>query len=218
MSGYSEMLKKLSICTAIVTFIFLSVLVKLDHLPLIDLKEGAIPSFEIGGIPSELIISFGTIPLLGAVFAWIVSKIFEVYNKVSILFGLRDYWERSYIIKPMLQKVDLDCRLDNDDVKCFMKKLYYPEVNKIDQHYVKVFWNYALYFWILFEHSLAVLVTNVVIVIFFNDRYSLLLLVYAVLVVFLTFVQWRFVVVGKSKAQALEIPNKAIITFMHNKE
>lgn len=131
-------------------------------IPKIEVDDALIPPIKDHRGLTEWCLSFGAIPRVGAGLAWVLSTFFEVHNKLSKLFLVRFAWDKYFIVKPMLERAEVDDQLTRRPVKQIMAELYYPEVKNIDQHYVHVLWRYTLQFWILFEHFLVVTVTALV--------------------------------------------------------
>lgn len=213
--NYNQMLSNLGWSTLFTTFLFLVYLKFVDIIPKIEINHDLVPTIQGYNELIEWCLSFGAIPIVGAGIAWLLSSYFEVHNKLSKLILLRYIWDKYFIILPMLKRVGLEENLSRKRVKEIMEGLYYPEVKKIDQHYVHVFWRYALFFWILFEHFWVVLMTTLLIYFFYNSLFKLLLIKYLVFVFTLATVNWLFVVSGKSKNQADQIPEEAIILFFN---
>lgn len=212
--NYNQMLSKLGKWTFLTTLIFLISLRFFGLIPKIEVNNALVPPIKDYQQLLEWCLSFGAIPLMGAGVAWLLSSFFEVHNKLSKLIQLRYVWDKFFIVRPMLRKVDLEEQLTRKRVKEIMERLYYPEVKNIDQHYVHIFWRYALQFWIAFEHLLVVLAA-VSTLYFLNDslpHYGLFLYLGVVFLVVIT--HWLFVVTNKSKDQADQIPEKAIRSFM----
>lgn len=212
--NYNQMLSKLGRCTFLTTLFFLIGLRVLDIIPKIEIDEQLIPPAKDYKELIEWFLSFGAIPLFGAVIAWVMSSLFEVHNKLSKVILLRYMWERYFIVLPMLKRIGISGQLSKKRVKEIMNGLYYPQVKEIDQHYVHIFWRYALQFWVIFEHLLVVLIT-VVILFYINNELPYNELLWYLLGVFvLALLHWLFVVTKKSKDQADQILEKSIRDFM----
>ncbi|WP_460047962.1 hypothetical protein [Sessilibacter sp. MAH2] len=162
----------------------------------------------------EWMLSFGVIPFGGALLAFFLSSVFEVHNKISKVIQLRYLWDKYFIVVPMLKRIGPTPQLSREKVREIMTGLYYPEVKNIDQHYIHVFWRYALQFWGMFEHFIVVLVVTITLYIGNGSLPSDKLLWYCVLVFIVTVLHWFFVTTNKSTDQAKQIPETAIRAFM----
>ncbi|SFR37387.1 hypothetical protein SAMN04488073_0008 [Marinobacter gudaonensis] len=212
--NYNQMLSKLGKLTFLTTLIFLVALRFFGVIPKIEVDDALIPPVKDYEELIEWCLSFGAIPLAGAGLAWLLSTLFEVHNKLSKFFLVRFIWDKYFIVKPMLERAEVDDHLTRSRVKQIMAELYYPEVKNIDQHYVHIFWRYALQFWVLFEHLLVVTVTVLVLGISKFELPSKGLLVYLFMVLSVASLHWFFVVTQKSKDQADQISEQAIRLYM----
>lgn len=213
--NYDQMLSKLGKHTFFTTLIFLIFLRFLNIIPKIEINNELVPPIKDYKELVEWFLSFGALPFLGAGIAWLLSSFFGMHNIASEVMGLKYIWNKYFIIRPMITRADLEEKLSRKRVKEIMVGLYYPEVKKIDQHYVHIFWRYALRFWTLFEHFLVVLGTTLVIS-FFNETLPLLLFLYLGIIFFITTTHWLFVVKNKSTDQANQIPVNNIKLFMES--
>lgn len=116
----------------------------------------------------------------------------------------------------MLKKVGMYQKINRSKVKEIMSGLYYPEVKNIDQHYVHVFWRYALQFWVLFEHLLVVMATVIILWIINGSLPHGGLLLYLLVVFFVAAFHWFSVVTNKSQDQANQIPEHKIRSFLRS--
>ncbi len=214
--NYNQMLSKLGKLTFLTTFAFLIGLRFFELVPKIEINHALVPPIEDYERLIEWCLSFGAIPLAGASAAWLFSTIFEIHNKLSKLIFLRYIWDRMYIVKPMLQKAGISQELNHGRVKQIMNGLYYPEIKNIDQHYVHVFWRYALQFWVIFEHFLVVLITTIALWIINQTLPHTGLLIYLGIVFLLALSHWAFVVTKKSTDQANQIPDSKIVSFFNS--
>ncbi|WP_158774460.1 hypothetical protein [Cobetia sp. L2A1] len=212
--SYTEMLGKLCKWTFVTTLLYLIILQYNGFLPYIEIDDALIPPLEGYRDLIEWIVSFGMMPLLGALMAFFLSTFFEAHDKIAKAIKLRYLWEKDFIVKPMLDRVGSDLPLNQKRVREIMAGLYYPEVKNIDPHHVHVFWRYALLFWVLFEH-LCVVIISLLPIIILTDKSAYLIMSYAIIVFILSAAHWYFVVVKKSKAQARQIPEAIIITYLN---
>jgi hypothetical protein len=211
--NYNQMLSKLAKWTFFTTLFFLIALRYFELVPKIEVDSSLVPPIKDYQELIEWSLSFGAIPLLGASIAWLLSSIFELHNKLSKLFLLRYLWDRFFIVVPMLKSTNISQRLSQSRVKEIMEGLYYPEVKKIDQHYVHIFWRYALQFWIIFEHFWVVLVTTIALGVINSSMPDRGLFIYLGVVFLVAAVHWLSVVTNKSKDQAYQISGTAIRFF-----
>lgn len=211
--NYNQMLTKLGRWTFFTTLCFLIALRISELIPKIEVDSSLIPPIKDHQKLIEWFLSFGAIPLFGAFAAWLLSSIFELHNKLSKLIFLRYLWDRCFIVKPMLKRAGINHELNRGRVKDIMAGLYYPEVKNIDQHYVQIFWRYALQFWIIFEHLLVVLVTTIALWIFKQSLPHSGLLIYLGVLFLVAMTHWLFVATNKSKDQADQIPVPSIRSF-----
>lgn len=211
--NYNQMLSKLGRWTFLTTLCFLIALRYFELVPKIEVDSSLVPPIKDHQQLIEWCLSFGAIPLFGAVIAWLCSSIFEVHNKLSKVILLRYLWDRFFIVKPMLKRTGISQKLNRSRVKEIMAGLYYPEVKNIDQHYVHVFWRYALQFWVIFEHLLVVLITTIALWVVNQSMPHSGLLIYLGVVFLVAILHWSFVVTNKSKDQADQIPGPSIRSF-----
>lgn len=212
--NYNQMLSKLGKWTFFTTLFFLIALRFFELVPKIEVDEELIPPIKDRQQLIEWCLSFGAIPFLGAGVAWLLSSLFEVHNKLSKILLLRFLWDKLFIVRPMLKKVGVNQNLNRGRVKEIMAGLYYPEVKKIDQHYVHIFWRYALQFWVLFEHLLVVMATVIILWIISGSLPHGGLILYFLAVFFVATLHWLFVVSNKSQDQADQIPDHKIRSFL----
>lgn len=208
-NNYNEMLEGLNKGTSITTFIFFVALRYFEIVPKIIIPESLIPPLKDYKELIDWVVSFGALPLAAALLAAFFSSFFEAHNKISKLLGIRYAWERFFIIKPLLANANINRDLSRPEIKLAMSKLYYPEAKKIDQHYVQLFWRYAMFFWVFFEHNFVVLVTTSILEFIYRDKSFTALWLYLLALFAVTLAQWFFVTVEKSKDQAKQIPIQA---------
>ena len=208
---YNDMLPKLNRATAVSTFLFVFVLASLGFVPKLELSAALMPPVADEKL-RDWILSFGLVPLGAALVAWVLSSAFEIHNHASKLFQLRYLWEKWFIVEPLRLRALSSLRLNRATVRRVMNDFYYPEVKKIDQHYVHLFWRYALFFWILFEHIL-VATTMIVVLFVFGERQLSGLFLWLFLVVILAASQFLSVTANKSTDQANQIPIEAVRTY-----
>lgn len=209
-NNYNEMLEGLNKGTFFTTLIFFFVLRYVETIPKIIIPESLIPPVKDYKELMDWVVSFGAIPLAAALLATFLSSFFEIHNKISRLLGTRYIWDKFFIITPMLKSANINKQLNRAEIKLAMNKLYYPEAKKIDQHYVQLFWRYAMFFWIFFEHIFVVLTTICALEFIDRDKSFTGLWLYLAALSVVTIAQWYFVTVKKSIDQANQIPVKAI--------
>ena len=216
-TSYNEMLGSLSKYTFFTTLLFFVVLRIFDIVPLIEINEKNIPPIKSYKEMIEWSLSFGALPFIASLFAWFMSSSFEVHNKIAKILLIRYYWDKQYIVKILVERADPKLEKKSIDVNKVMKELYYPEVKNIDQHYVHLFWRYALVFWVLFEHLFFSIITSIVLVIFCPEKSLYGLGVYILVLFFVTAAQLLFVTVQKSKDQANQINQEKINSYFKNR-
>ncbi len=211
--NYIELLSKLNWCTFLTTLIFFIVLRYFNLIPHIKFDERLIPPIKDYKALFEWIVSFGVIPFFAAVFAWFLSKFFEIHNKIEKFSKVRFFWDKYFIAKPLAGKTRFQAPLTFITVKKIMNEFYYPNVRNIESHYVELFWNYALWFWVLFEHTAVVFVTAIIIsIIYWNNKVCFLWGYFAIISIF-TAIQLIFVTGPKSTDQANQISEVDIQKF-----
>lgn len=210
LQNYNELLSRLGKATGGTTLVFLVALSYNGVIPQIPVPEELVP--PVKGLEDIIswALKFGALPIVGAAIAWFLSASFEVHNSISKTIGLRHVWEKYFIVQPMLRRVGSDEKPSRERTKDLMVYLFYPEVKKIDQHYVQTFWRYAFYFWVMFEHFWVVLITILLIGFIGWETPNSSLFIYLGVVFITSALQWFFVVVKKSKAQAGQISEQAI--------
>jgi hypothetical protein len=210
--NYNELLSELGKRTACTTLVFLIMLRYFEVIPKITMDSALIPPIKDHQELVNWVVSFGLIPIAGAVFAWLLSSVFEVHNQLSKLIQFRYLWDKAYIAAPLLKKAGKQQVLDRQEVRNILYNFYYKEVKEIDQHYVQVFWRYALHFWVLFEHLLVSIIATVVVGIG-SKQCPYELLIYTGVVFAVTAVHWRFVTVKKTLDQVAQIPEEKIRSY-----
>jgi len=209
-NNYNEMLEGLNKGTFFTTLIFFIALRFFEIIPKIIIPETLVPPLKDQKELIDWVVSFGAIPLTAALLANFLSSFFEIHNKISKLLGIRYIWDKFFIINPLLKSAKIIKKLNRTEIKLAMSKFYYPEIKKIDQHYVQLFWRYAMFFWVFFEHIFVVLVTTSTLELIYSDKSFTALWQYLLILSIITFTQWYFVTVQKSKDQARQISVKAI--------
>lgn len=207
--NYNELLSQLGRRTALTTLVFLVILRYLELIPNIAVDPALIPPIKDQEDLVNWVVSFGLIPISGAALAWLFSSLFEVHNKISKAIQLRYFWDKRYIAIPLLLKAGKPQAANRAEVRSILYDFYYKEVKEIDQHYVHVFWRYALHFWVLFEH-LFVAVIAIVVISISAKKIPYELLVYIGIILLVTAALWRFVTVKKTADQVAQIPEQKI--------
>src|SRR5258708_6941281 len=155
--SYNEMLPTLNLATAAGTFTYVFVLASFGYIPRIYFNSALIPPLEPRNARLiEWALSFGVIPLASMTIAYILSSAFEMHNILSKLIGLRYFWDRFYIVSPLRARANSELILNRAVVRRVMTEFYYKEIKTLDSHFVELFWRYAMYFWIIFEHAVFV--------------------------------------------------------------
>jgi hypothetical protein len=211
------MLGSLSKFTFFSTLFFFVGLRIFDFVPLVEIDEKLIPPIKAHKEIIEWSLSFGIIPLLAAFMAWFFSYSFEIHNKIAKFLFVRHLWDKYFIVKVLLNRVKTETKLQNISTKKVMNDLYYPEVKNIDQHYVHLFWRYALIFWVLFEHLFFSLLTTIIIFFVYPEKSITYLGYYLGIILVITFSQLIMVTVQKSKDQAKQISKEKIESYFNPK-
>lgn len=216
--NYNEMLSHLGKLTFLTTLIFLIVLKMFDVIPMIEVDKSQFPDTKespfIVAVIFDYVLSFGAFPIIGSACVWLLSSLFELHNKLSKLLLIRYVWEKYFIVRPMLKRVGANTKVNRTDVKKIMRGLYYPKIKEIDEHYIHVFWRYALQFWVIFEHFFVVSVTLIILPFWADKSLPSILIYYWIFIGTVMCLHWLFVVTPKSKDQADQIPEKDIRSFM----
>jgi hypothetical protein len=211
--NYNELLPKLNVFTFFTTLIFFLLLRYFKLIPNIEIDKTLIPPIEKSKAIIEWLLSFGVIPIGAAFLALFFSSSFEMHNKISKKLKIRYFWEKKFIIQPLIARSGYKIHLTKDNIKKIMNDFYYQEVKKIDQHYVKLFWRYALPFWVLFEHTIIVFVVSVIMTIIKINFAVLYLWIYFIILLILTALQLIFVTAQKSTDQVNQIPKREIAKY-----
>ena len=212
--NYHKLISKLSLVTFFTTLIFLLVLTKLGYIPVLNLTDkSVIPPSEKYDKLIEWLLSFGLVPLIGALVVYFISSAFELHNKVSKLIGVRYLWDRFFIAKILVERAGASEELNRKRVKDIMYKLYYPGLKEIDAHFTLIFWKYAYHFWVIFEHAVIVLLTTLIISRYHHEWDLLYLWLYSFAVILLAALQLIFITGQKSKDQANQIPQEKLNQF-----
>lgn len=214
---YNEMLGKLGTITFFSTLLFCVGLKALGLIPLVEVDESLIPPIKQHKEIIEWGLSFGIVPFASACVAWFLSSSFEIHNKLAKVIKLRYFWDKYYIVKVMLERSSSDKKINDVSVRTAMYELYYPEVKNIDQHYVHLFWRYALIFWSLFEHLFFAIMLTLILLVVYPEKDISSLWYYLLAVLILTSVQFLGVTVQKSKDQAKQIEIEKINTYFKPK-
>ena len=210
--NYNELLSELGKRTAFTTLVFLIALRYFELIPKITMDSTLIPPIKDHQELVNWVVSFGLIPIAGAVLAWLLSSVFEVHNQLSKFIQLRYFWDKTYIAAPLLKRAGKQQMLNRKEVRNILSELYYKEVKEIDQHYVHIFWRYALHFWVLFEHLLVSIIATAVIWIG-SRQCPYELLIYTGVVFAAAAIHWRFVTVKKSIDQVAQIPEEKVRSY-----
>jgi hypothetical protein len=213
--NYNQMLSRLNWTTAFATFIYTAALTKFGFLPYVPIAKGLIPPVEVEGnkeLLSWAAAAFGTLPLLAAIGAFLLSRAFELHNLASKALQLRFAWDKYYIVKPLRDRAHSNLPLGREAVRKVMNEFYYEAVKKIDPHYVELFWRYALVFWVIFEHILVVAASIAVLTLFQVPNlwepasYLLFLLVVAAL-------HFQLITTKKTRDQVRQIPTADVENY-----
>lgn len=216
--NYNELLPKLNRSTFLTTFLFFILLRLFNIVPFVGIANNLIPPLKDYKELIQWLLSFGVIPLVAAFIALFLSNAFEIHNKVAKLLRIRYLWDKYFIVKPLTIRAKTEPKLTPSRVKQIMNELYYPQVKKIDQHYVELFWRYALPFWVIFEHAIIVFVTAVILTLTnFGNARVWLLWAYLLCVASIAALQLVFVTAQKSTDQANQISEAAVSDFFQNK-
>lgn len=213
--SYTELISKLSVATFFTTFLFYGALFYSGYIPLVTINTDKI------NIPSEFsawinwVLSFGVIPALAALLAFILSAFLELHNQAAKFLRIRYFWDKYFICIPLLNRAGLSEQLTQKRVKEIMYELYYPSLKDIDDHYTLVFWRYAHFFWILFEHTLVVLITFVFLVIKGSSNSLTPIFWYLVILILSLSLQLVLVTGRKSTDQAKQISQQSINNYFH---
>jgi hypothetical protein len=182
--------------------------------PYIELDRRLIPPIEKYEKLIEWIMSFGIIPFGIAIIAYFFSRLFQMHNIIAKFIGLRSFWDKHFIIKPLVRKARSQVPLTSGNVKKIME-FYYQKIKAIDPHYVKLFWNYAFCFWIMFEHTVVVFITLLILSIMNLNVTLLWVWGYFLVLTILTAIQLFLVTGKKSTDQANQIPDNVITDFFN---
>ncbi|MGA8611209.1 MAG: hypothetical protein WB760_05760, partial [Xanthobacteraceae bacterium] len=151
--SYREMLNNLNWSTAITTFVYVAVITKLGFTRQLAVDQSLVPPIkDYKDLLDWATGSFGLIPILAAGVAFLLSWAFEIHNVVSKAIQVRYLWDKYLVAKPLRGIAGSQVPLRRATVRRVMNEFYYPQLKLLDQHYVELFWRYALVFWILFEH------------------------------------------------------------------
>ena len=213
--NYNELLPKLNRSTFFTTLIFFIMLRIFNFVPLIKISKDHIPPIDNYKEIIEWILSFGVIPIIAAFIALFFSSCFEMHNKISKWLRIRFLWAKFFIVKPLSQKAGIEIELSSKNVTKIMIELYYPEVIKINQHYVELFWRYALLFWVLFEHAIVVFISVSVLTVINRNSTILFLWGYFLIILIIDALQLIFVTAQKSTNQANQIPVDTVINYFN---
>lgn len=201
--NYNEMLESLSSKTFWSTLIFFIVLRILDIIPLVKISPELIPKIKDWDDTITYICSFGVIPLIIAFICGFLSQNFEIHNLLSKVLQIRYFWDKCFIVEVLVKRAGVtNITLNKLNVKRIMNEFYYSAVKEIDQHYVKLFWRYALTFWALFEHLVVITITSIILFFSISSKNFIFLWSYLLLVLIATICHFIFITAKKSTDQA----------------
>ena len=203
---YVELIPKLSRSTFLSTLVFFVVLRSFDFIPYITIESNLIPPLKNYKDIIEWALSFGILPFAAALTAWVLSAVFEMHNKIAKVLGIRYLWDKYFIVRHLAQKIASNMVLNKRNVKKVMNELFYPEVKNIDSHYIHLFWRYAFFFWVIFEHTVIVFITAIVLSIYNYSFNIIWLWLWFLFLLTITTIQLVFVTGQKSKDEAEQIP------------
>jgi hypothetical protein len=215
--NYNELLPRLNGATFLTTLALFIMLRIFNLVPYVQFNKALVPQLQKYKELIEWIVSSGVIPLIAAFVAFILSYVFEMHYKIAKLLLVRFFWDKYFIARPLAKRAKSEISLTSINVKRIMNELYYPKVKEIDQHYVQLFWRYALPFWILFEHALVVFATAIILSIVNRNASILGLWEYFVCIVIVTVLQLLLVTAPKSTDQADQLPTDTVNDFFNNK-
>ena len=206
------MLSRLNWSTAIGTFVFVAIITRLNFIPQISVDQDFVPPIKDYKDLLDWARSFGLTAFVTAAAAFILSLGFEMHNIVSKAIKLRFLWDKYFIVRPLWKLSGSNVPLNRDTVRTVMSQFYYESTKKIDQHYVEIFWRYALVFWILFEHLIVVMISMVILAIL-KTPHLWKLLIYLLIIFISTGLQFFLVTAKKTTDQVRQIPTNEVRNF-----
>jgi len=223
--NYNEMLTKLHKATFFTTLIYSVVLVVFEYIPLIGLPSKYVPPVKDYEELIKWALSFGVLPLVVAIIAFVVSGALDLHNNVAKFLRIRYLWDKYLIIKPLAKIAGINRKMNKVESHLIMRGLYYPAVLEIaDTHYVNLFWNKAYYFWVFFEHAIIVFISIVIITTFkllntFHVNADLTWLwAWFSSILLLTFAVFMTSVKQRTESQVRQIPNVKVTSFFSDND
>jgi hypothetical protein len=192
--------------------VFVAVITRLNFIPQVSVDQGLIPPIKDYKDLLDWARSFGLVAFAAGALAFFLSWAFEMHNIASKALQIRHFWDKYFIVKPLSQIASSQVPINRETIRKVMSQFYYEATKKIDQHYVEVFWRYALVFWILFEHLIVVTIA-IVILELFKTPHLWELIVYLLILAVATAVQFFLVTVRKTADQVRQIPAEDVRTF-----
>ena len=211
--NYNECLAKLNQATFITTLVFFILLRFFGLVPQVIIPGDLVPPIQGYKELIEWMLSFGVVPLTAACLGLFFSYTFELHNKVAWLIGLRPFWSRHFILRPLKKRAQSLVPLTPENAKLIMNELYYPGIKKIDEHYVHLFWRYATQFWIMIEHLTIVFVTALILSVLKWGTGAAYLWFYFILLAAIATLHLFFVAGPRSTEQALNISSQEVDEF-----
>lgn len=208
---YDSMLTRLNWTTLIISSIYSIILESYGFLPFKPLSEKIITPIPI----INWFISFGYWPCILIVIMWLLSVV-EFHNKISKIIGLRYIWDKYYIVKPMYSISGMEAQfkfLKRSQVENIMNCFFYKEVKTIEEHYKIIFWRYAVWSWVFFEHTFLIII-SLILTVFLFHTFKFSLLWYFIFVVILTNCHIFFVAASKSTDEVKAIDEDRIKAFL----
>jgi hypothetical protein len=194
--------------------VYVAVLAVLGFVPKIAIDQKLVPPIHEYTELLSWALSFGVVPLFSALGAFIFSRAFEMHNICSKLLQLRFVWDKYFIVEPLRARAGSEIPLNRQTVQEVMNDFYYGAVKEIDQHYVHLFWRYALPFWIIFEHALIVAL-SIAVLGFLKVPHVWKLVLYLVGVIAVCTLQFFTVISKKSTDQVRQISSEKIKAFFN---
>jgi len=211
-TDYVELLQKLSIYTFFTTLILLSVLTNMGLLAKINMFSEIDFNLILNQKTWVWLLTNGSLPIFLSSVAYVLSRGLEMHNLIAKATQLRFFWDKHFIVRRIVERVGKDIPLNRANVYFIMNNLYYPELKNIDQNYVRVFWNYEMFFWALFEHLVVVILIQAYFI-FSDCKIEFGLLIYSLGLSVLLVFQLFFVTGKKSTDQANQIKFEKIKQF-----
>lgn len=211
-SNYNELLEQLNKITFFSSFIFFVFMSIYGYTPIIKINPDLLPAADSDNSILKWAVSFGLVPITLASVAFLASFSLEAHNLFAKIFGIRLLWDWS-ITKRALKISQVERPLNRPIIKIFMRKIYYKEIEKINDHYIKLFWRYTLSFWAMFEHFLVVSFTIIYLSILHPNRLDKPIFMYLLGLLALIFFHWLLVASRKSHSQVEQIDKSILINF-----